>query len=152
MFVEGCILQLYGEFLSTAQVMCCLCGAFKLTHLVPYLSNNRHYSKAGPKISLHVLGSEDYLASSDSLTSTKSPHWKMNMHIQLGHLPKGKLHNPLTGILYTAIYNPCAQPSEHTPRPPTSFSAANVHLHNQNISRRLHVLTRPIFWNIYFSF
>jgi hypothetical protein len=52
--------------------MCCLCGAFKITHLVPYLSN-RH-RRAGPKISVHVLGSEDYLASSSSFSPTRSPH------------------------------------------------------------------------------
>jgi len=139
--------------------MCCVCGAFKITHLVPYLSN-RHYRWAGPKTSLHVLGSEDYLASSGSFTPTKSPHNNEWTYItNSGTYPKEIYVKP-SPVSYTPpfIIRAHSHPRtlhhrlSSTPRPPTIFSAANVHFHKQNISRHFHFITRAIFWIIFFSF
>lgn len=133
--------------------MCCLCGAFIITHLVPY-SSNRHYRWAGPKTSLHVLGFEDYLASSGSFTPTKSPHNNEWTYITNSGTYAKEIYAKPSSVSYTPSHN--LHTLHHrltsTQRPLAIFRAANVHFHKQNISRRFHFLTRTIFWFIYFSF
>jgi len=64
---------------SNSQHRWCVVGVVLLKLHIWYLIYNNNLSKnshrtAGPKICLHVLGSEDYLASSGSFTPTKGPH------------------------------------------------------------------------------